>query len=159
VLLFLIGLLGYMQNHTVEDIEKDEMQQPEKNLKNYNHTQLKEQILHLFATEKIYLNSDLKITQVSAKLKTNRTYVSNLINNEFACSFSDFVNRYRIEEAKRMLENNGLTNYSLNYISEAVGFGSLNTFIRVFKETEGITPGNFRIQNQLAPSKNGATQK
>jgi AraC-like DNA-binding protein len=159
VLLFLIGLLGYMQNHTVEDIEKDEMQQPEKNLKNYNHTQLKEQILHLFATEKIYLNSDLKITQVSAKLKTNRTYVSNLINNEFACSFSDFVNRYRIEEAKQMLENNGLTNYSLNYISEAVGFGSLNTFIRVFKETEGITPGNFRIQNQLAPSKNGATQK
>ena len=92
VLLFLIGLLGYMQNHTVADIEKYEMQQPEKNLKNYNQTQLKEQILHLFATEKIYLNSDLKITQVSAKLKTNRTYVSNLIHHEFACWFREFVN-------------------------------------------------------------------
>ena len=94
--------------------------------------------------DKIYKNSDLKITQVSAKLQTNRTYVSNIINSDFSSSFSDFVNRYRIDEAKKMLTDDLLKNYSMNYISEAVGFGSLNTFIRVFKEKEGLTPGRFR---------------
>ncbi len=149
ILLFFIGFEGYMQNHTVVDLIKDEKQQQEQNIREYNQVQLKEQILNLFAVEKIYKNSDLKITQVSSKLQTNRTYVSNLINSEFSCSFSDFVNKYRIEEAKQMLVNDGLKNYSLNYISEAVGFGSLNTFIRVFKENEGITPGRYREINKI----------
>lgn len=148
VLLFFIGFEGYMQNHTVEDLVKDEKKQPEKNLNDYSHSQLKEQILDLFTNKKIYRNTDLKITQISAQLRTNRTYVSNLINSEFSSSFSEFVNEFRIEEAKQMLLNDELQNYSLNYISEAVGFGSLNTFIRVFKESQGTTPGNYRIRNK-----------
>ena len=158
-LLFFIGLLGYMQNHTVVDLVKDEGTQPLADLKKFNTSQLHNKLLVLFEKEKAYRKPELKITEVSQLLSTNRSYVSALINNEFSCSFNEFVNKYRIAEAKQMLANDVLKNYSLNYISETVGFGSLNTFIRVFKETEGITPGNFRIQNQLAPSKNGAPLK
>ncbi len=149
VLLFFIGFQGYMQNHTVEDLLEDEKQQSTEKIKEYNQKQLKQKLEHLFITGKIYRNPDLKITQVSEKLQTNRTYVSNLINTEFSCSFNDFVNKHRIEEAKSMIENDILKDYSLNYISEAVGFGSLNTFIRVFKEIEGMTPGNFRNRFQM----------
>lgn len=144
VLLFFIGLQGYMQNYTVVDLIKDEKQQPEKNLKEYNQSQLKTKLMELFAHEKIYRNSDLKITQVSMQLQTNRTYISQLINNEFNCSFSEFVNEYRVIEAKQLLADQSYKNYSLDYISESVGFGSLNTFIRVFKDSEGTTPGRFR---------------
>lgn len=144
VLLFFIGLQGYMQNYTVVDLIEDAKQQPERNLNDYNQNQLKEKLMELFAGEKIYRNSDLKITQVSMQLQTNRTYVSQLINNEFNCSFSEFVNEYRVIEAKQLLTNQAYNNYSLDYISESVGFGSLNTFIRVFKDSEGITPGKFR---------------
>ncbi|HKI88491.1 MAG TPA: helix-turn-helix domain-containing protein [Draconibacterium sp.] len=149
VLLFFIGLQGYMQNHTVVNLIEDAKQQPEKNLKEYNQNQLKEKLMELFVVEKIYRNSDLKITQISMKLQTNRTYVSQLINNEFNCSFSEFANEYRVIEAKKLLVDQTYKNYSLDYISETVGFGSLNTFMRVFKELEGITPGRFRDDNKV----------
>lgn len=54
----------------------------------------------------------------------------------------------RILEAKNMLANDEFDNQSLKYISEEVGFGSLNTFILVFKESTGITPGRFRQESK-----------
>lgn len=148
-LLFFIGLQGYMQNHTVLDLVHDEKQLPEKNLKNYNQAQLKVKLMALFAEQKIYKQPDLKITQVSSALQTNRTYVSNLINQEFSCSFSEFVNEYRVIEAKNLLKEKSSINYSLNYVSETAGFGSLNSFIRVFKEHENTTPGRFREKYRI----------
>lgn len=143
-LLFLIGMQGYMQNHTVVDLVIDEKQYSGDNLRKGNREKLKEKLLELFDKEEVYKNPELKITQVCRRLATNRTYVSNLINNEFKCTFSDYVNGYRIGEAKKLLKDNKLRTYSLNYISERVGFGSLNSFIRIFKRHEGVTPGRFR---------------
>ena len=152
VLLFVIGLQGYMQNHTVTDLEFDEQQINFSEVKKYNSAILKEHLLDLFTNEAIYKHPDLKITQISSILQTNRTYISNMINSEFSCTFSDFVNRYRISEAKRMLTEDASKNYSLDYVSEKSGFGSMGSFMRVFKEVEGISPGryrdNFRLQNK-----------
>jgi AraC-like DNA-binding protein len=144
VLLFLIGLLGYLQNHTVIDLEIDEEKNNNQNSKEYNTGKLNEKLLNLFKEEVIYKNPDLKITQVSEMLHTNRTYISKHINTEFACTFSDFVNRYRVEEAKRLLSCESSKSYSLNYISEKSGFGSMGSFMRVFRDFEGITPGQYR---------------
>jgi AraC-like DNA-binding protein len=147
VLLFFIGFLGYMQNHTVVDLEIEVMQSETTTLKNYNTGKLNEKLLDLFVNEAIYKNTDLKITHLSEKLRTNRTYISKHINTEFSCTFNDFVNRYRIEEAKRLLAEDSSKNYSLNYISEKSGFGSMGSFMRVFRDFEGITPGQFRERN------------
>ncbi len=144
VLLFFIGQLGYMQNHTVVDLERDESRIIPGDEKKFNNEQLRGKILELFAVEKVYRHSDLKITQVARLLGTNRSYVSALINHEFSSSFSEFVNGYRIIEAKELLEHDISQVHSLNYVSEKAGFGSVGTFIRVFKETEGITPGRYR---------------
>lgn len=149
VLLFFIGLLGYMQNHTVVDLEIEVQQGENQAPKNYNAEKLNEKLLDLFVNESIYKNPDLKITQVSEKLHTNRTYISKHINTEFSCTFSDFVNRYRIEEAKRLLTEDSSKTYSLNYISEKSGFGSMGSFMRVFRDFEGITPGQFRERNAI----------
>ena len=144
VLLFFIGFQGYMQNYTVIDLVADEQDQADLSMKEYNQAQLKVKLLDLFVNQEIYKNRDLKITLVSQKLQTNRTYVSNLINTEFKCTFSEFVNQYHVIEAKKQLEESKQQNYSLNYISEASGFGSIHSFIRIFKELEGITPGKYR---------------
>jgi AraC-like DNA-binding protein len=149
VLLFIIGLQGYMQNHTVVDLEKDELQSEVSEIRKYNTDVLKEKLLDLFLNEKIYKQPDLKITHISSQLKTNRTYISVLINSEFSCTFSEFVNKYRIGEAKRLLSNNNSKMYSLDFIADKSGFGSLSTFIRVFREMEGITPGRFRDKTKL----------
>ncbi len=144
VLLFIIGFQGYMQNYTVVDLVADEQDQAGLSMKEYNQAQLKVKLLDLFVIQEIYKNRDLKITLVSQKLQTNRTYVSNLINSEFKCTFSEFVNQYRVIDAKKLLADSKQQNYSLNFISEASGFGSIQSFIRIFKEHEGITPGKYR---------------
>ncbi|MBW6533889.1 MAG: AraC family transcriptional regulator [Mariniphaga sp.] len=146
-LLFIIGLLGYMQNHTVVDLVKDEGTHPQVDQKKINAVHLQNKLLELFEKEKAYRKPELKITEVSQLLGTNRSYVSVLINNEFSCSFNEFVNKYRIEEAKRMMQEVATDNFSLNYIAESVGFGSIGTFIRVFKDMEGTTPGRYREAN------------
>jgi AraC-like DNA-binding protein len=143
-LMFIIGMEGLMQNHTVAEIETDEKEVPEILLKNENSAKLKEKLLDLFANDTVYKNSELKITDVSEKLNTNRTYISKLINTDFSCTFSEFVNRYRVVEAKKLLSEESSKNYSLDYISEKAGFGSMVNFMRVFKEFEGTTPGKFR---------------
>ena len=148
ILLFLIGFLGYLQNNTVIDLEFDEEKNNNNlNSKNYNTAKLNEKLLKLFKDVAIYKNPDLKITQVSELLHTNRTYISKHINTQFGCTFSDFVNRYRVEEAKRLLTSESSKGYSLNYISEKSGFGSMGSFMRVFRDFEGITPGQYRERN------------
>lgn len=144
VLMFIIGLEGLMQNHAVVEIETDEKGIPEIALKNENSLKLKEKLLTLFSEEEVFKNPDLKITDVSEKLNTNRTYISKLINTEFSCTFSEFVNRYRVAEAKKLLQEESSKNYSLDYISEKSGFGSMVNFMRVFRDIEGTTPGKFR---------------
>lgn len=149
ILLFIIGLQGYMQNHTVNDLEFDERQAASSELKKYNNNLLKESLLELFTVRDIYKQPDLKITQISSILQTNRTYISNLINTEFSCTFNDFVNKYRITEAKRLLSEKDSKKFSLDHVAEKSGFGSLSTFIRVFRDSEGITPGKYRDKNSI----------
>lgn len=144
VLLFFIGFQGYLQNYTVYELKKDETLDLVSDTKSWNTEQLKNRVIDLFEKEEIYRDSDLKITHLSLRLSTNRTYISKLINNEFKVTFSDFVNQYRVEEAKILLENDTQQRYSLSYISETVGFGSLSSFIRIFKDKVGVTPGRFR---------------
>lgn len=144
VLMFIIGMEGLMQNHSVAEIEIDEKEVPEIDLKNENSVKLKEKLLDLFLKEEVYKIPDLKITDVSEKLNTNRTYISKLINTEFSCTFSEFVNRYRVVEAKKLLQEESSKNYSLDYISEKSGFGSMVNFMRVFRDIEGTTPGKYR---------------
>jgi AraC-like DNA-binding protein len=144
VLLFFIGFQGYIQNYSVAELAADEEKVPAHGLSFSNSEQLKNEVVQLFENEKIYRDPNLKITHICNRLKTNRTYISKLINNQFDSTFSDFVNNYRIEEAKTLLTQNPPHQFSLNYVSEAAGFGSLSSFIRIFKEKEGITPGKYR---------------
>ncbi len=144
ILLFFIGQIGSMQNHTVIDLERDSSSQPAPGTKKYSNEQLSIKLIELFTIKNIFRNPDLKITDVAQYLGTNRTYVSELINNDFNCSFIEFVNRYRFNEAKRLLNSYDSEKFTLRDISELAGFGSSGTFIRVFRQFEGINPGRYR---------------
>ena len=145
-ILFIIGLLGNKQNQTIVELVRDEQDNEKKIEKNYSALKLKENLLFIMDTEKPYLNPNFRITDLTFKLSSNRTYLSNLINSEFKMSFSDFVNNYRIQYAKRLMNDDVEFNFSLIYFSENSGFGSVSTFIRAFKQFEGITAGAYRNQ-------------
>lgn len=143
-LLFIIGLLGNKQNQTIVNMVMDENRETTDYEESGNKLLLKEKLQLLMQEEKSYLNPQLRITDLSSKLYTNRTYLSNLINTEFKMSFSDFVNQHRIQHAKKLMTKDFHAHYSLDYFSEKAGFGSLSTFLRAFKQAEGMTAGTYR---------------
>lgn len=141
--LFVIGFKGNHQIQVGSDYIAEDIVE-ENDERTGRQIELKGQLLELFEVQKIYKNVDLRIISVADQLKTNRTYVSNLINEDFKMNFSDFVNKYRIEEAKTLMRGIDQKSYTLEYIAEKSGFGSIHSFSRVFKAVEGMPPGKFR---------------
>ena len=72
---------------------------------------------------------------------TNRTYLSVLINSRMKRGFSEYVNFYRIREAKRMLKD---SDSKIALISQEVGFGTQQSFYTAFRNAEQLTPAQYR---------------
>ncbi|MFA5642791.1 MAG: AraC family transcriptional regulator [Bacteroidales bacterium] len=148
-LLYTIGYLGTAQAFSIEDYKKDLLGDKfVKNISNYNvvKNKLQAQITRLLEEDQIFRNCDLRITDISRTLNTNRTYISNIINTDFNCSFCDLINHYRVNYSKQLLLHQNA--YILEYVSNESGFASVNSFLRAFKKETGITPGQFRKQLQ-----------
>ncbi|MBR4842160.1 MAG: AraC family transcriptional regulator [Bacteroidaceae bacterium] len=97
---------------------------------------------------KMYRNSELKITDVADAVASNRTYVSNAINQGLNMSFSDYINKLRVEEVmdKLVTMENGKT---VKQVSEEVGFNNDATFYRHFRKVTGMTPVEWINKNRL----------
>ena len=123
---------------------------PEKYLKNLGikREKMKDELIRLFDEKEIYTNGNLTIADVAALLGTNRTYVSNVINNEFGFSFYQFVNKYRIQKATILLIQH--PDMQIQEVASLSGFNSLSSFISSFKLNEGITPKQWK-QRYVAP--------
>jgi len=88
--------------------------------------------------EKPYLNPDFKLVDLQNVLPMNRTYLSQFIHAEYDCSFYLFVNRYRVEEAKRLISEN--PDMKMADISANCGFSSPSVFSRTFTAIAGQSP-------------------
>ncbi len=108
------------------------------------HTEKYEELMELMNQEKPYLDGSLTLESLSKLLSTNRTYLSQAIKANTENTFSEFINSYRIDEARRMLLDDKFSNLSIEGIALSVGFNSRSTFNKVFKEFTGITPSYFR---------------
>ena len=109
---------------------------------------LMQQISELMEKERLFLKSDLKVSHIAARLNTNSTYVSQCINSCRGCSFTQFVNEYRVEYAKALLRSEPDKKVAQLY-AEA-GFANETTFFRVFKSVAGLPPGEWIRQNLLS---------
>ncbi|MDH6309960.1 AraC-like DNA-binding protein/predicted negative regulator of RcsB-dependent stress response [Dysgonomonas sp. PFB1-18] len=101
----------------------------------------------LFDHEKIYRTQGLNINVVADKLATNRDYLSKVINSSLGKGFNEYVNFYRIEEAKEILKaqcNGQHTAYTMQQIAEKVGFAGTSPFYTAFKQIVGVTPGEYK---------------
>ena len=88
--------------------------------------------------EQLYLMPDLKISDVTQKLQTNRNYMYYAINNHLQTSFVEIVNRMRIEHAQTLLKANPHCN-TIELMLQC-GYTSESSFFRNFKRVTGQTP-------------------
>ena len=94
--------------------------------------------------EKPYLNPAFRLNDLRQVLPLNRTYLSQLINSEYGCSFYQFVTHYRVEEAKRLLHEQPAM--KMQDIAEHCGFSSPTVFARIFARETGKNPSEWCIQ-------------
>lgn len=90
---------------------------------------------------KTYMRSDLDINYIAHKMDLSYSHLRRIFKENIEDSFVDYVNNLRITEAKRLLLNTELTT---EQVASSVGFNNFQSFCRVFKKMEGITPGKYR---------------
>ncbi len=94
--------------------------------------------------ESIFL-CDFSANQLAAKVGVNYKYISQVINERMQCSFSNLLNKYRIKEAcKRIEDKEHYSGFTLEAIGNSVGFKSRSSFIAAFKQVTGLTPFDFQ---------------
>lgn len=118
---------------------------PQKDADPDKNPELKARLLQLMVTNKPYLKCDLRISELADSLSVQSYQLSQLINDEFKMNFFDFINRYRVEDAKRLFIE-GNHNYKILSIGYEVGFNSKATFNRVFKKFTGFTPSEYKLK-------------
>ncbi|RLD51130.1 MAG: hypothetical protein DRJ05_18750, partial [Bacteroidetes bacterium] len=90
--------------------------------------------------ERLYLDRNFTIDVLSKHLDVSRTYISQVINEVFQMNFNNFINEYRIKEARRVLTDEANKNLTIETIALSIGFGSKSSFNSAFKRYTGITP-------------------
>ncbi|MBC7872866.1 MAG: AraC family transcriptional regulator [Ferruginibacter sp.] len=107
---------------------------------------IKTTLQQLMADKKPYLRPDLTISDLAVMVNCTRHHLSQLLNDTFRRSFYDFINLYRVEEAKQLLLEPARDNHKIASIAYDSGFNSLSTFNEVFRKMTGQTPSQFRRQ-------------
>jgi AraC-like DNA-binding protein len=97
-----------------------------------------------FDLQKPYLNPDLTITEVARELDIPVKYLSQVINESVGRNFYDFINSYRIEEAKRKLSSDTDSRKTILEVLYESGFNSKSAFNSAFKKHTGFTPTEFK---------------
>jgi len=90
---------------------------------------------------RFYISPDTNLVDVASLIQINSKYLSEYLKYHFDETFMVFVNRLRIEYAVELMED---TDFSLNDISEKVGYGNVSTFYRNFSKFKGVSPSDYR---------------
>ncbi len=100
----------------------------------------------LIKNDKIYLKQDITLSSLAKKLNTNRSTLSEIINEKSGKTFNQFINQYRIEEAARLLKDTKMMHLTIEGIAQETGFKSRSSFYTAFISEKGITPSSYRKQ-------------
>ena len=91
-----------------------------------------------------YLDSQLTLQDLAEELAISPHNLSEVINTQAGKNFYDFVNGYRVEEAKRRLRDPRHANLTILAVATDSGFNSKATFNAFFKRSTGQTPSQYR---------------
>ncbi|MEM7185883.1 MAG: helix-turn-helix domain-containing protein [Bacteroidota bacterium] len=152
IIIFCVGLVSYFGFVQPDVFDGLSMQKvlPFTKYKNTGLTkaysqEIKAQLLHYMEEQKPYLESTLRLDDLSNELGVSRHHASQVINEHFDTNFFDFINGYRIEESKRLLRAD--MDRSISDIIYASGFNNRVSFYKTFKKHTGLTPSQYRDQS------------
>jgi len=102
---------------------------------------IKERLLELLEREKIYLDPNIRISDVAERLRSSKAYLSKVIKMKLNRNFCQLVHYYRVKEAMRLFVDN--PEMSISDLCSKVGFNSMTTFNTAFGRNTGFTPAEW----------------
>lgn len=102
----------------------------------------------LMQNDQVYKNSLFTREKMAELLGTNRTYLSQTINEQTGLTFTHYMNKYRIEEARRILAD-PQDDTPIKAIAADLGFSSVTTFYTLFKAAVQMSPDQYRKHARL----------
>lgn len=122
----------------IEDLLKKALESNQAQAKIINYNENVQKTLFKIYEE---FSEDINITSIAEELHVNAMYLGQIFKKETGKSFSQFLNKFRIEEAQKLLLK---SNYNINQIADKVGYSSSGYFYKNFKKECGISPKEYR---------------
>lgn len=104
--------------------------------------ELMQRICQVMEQQQLFMNPNLKITDLATALGSNRSAISNCINSQRNCSFPQFVNTYRVAYAQELLRSQ--PDIKIAEVCVKSGFSGEASFYRIFKAITGTTPSAWK---------------
>lgn len=145
--------IGYVAAHTVvpkETVAPEEEKNEDEEATTEETDQLMNEIATALREQKLFANPKLTIQDLATAIHSNRTYVSNCINRRTGLSFSQYIARYRVENAIAILRDDTYKTDHEAFEAAMVrsGFSSDQNFYRLFKDITGKTPLQYRKERK-----------
>lgn len=152
VMVYFLSIFGYAQPYVRSLRFQDDAADATKPLENGGNAEAtpdpelenwKARVSEYFDREQPWLDPELTLSELAARMHTNHSVLSQVINSGFGKNFNDFVNGYRVEAFKKRLDDKDARHLTLLAIALDCGFNSKATFNRAFKKLAGISPKEF----------------
>ena len=117
-----------------------------KTTKQIREKHIASQLPKIMEEKKFYLNPKLSIVDIAVALGTNKTYLSDYLNNTLKLTFNDFVNQFRVKEACRIIDSMTASDKrTMVDVATKSGFNSISSFNRYFSKIQGTSPRQYFI--------------
>ena len=140
--LYLSILLLYYQRRKKFVVSEKKEKYASSNIDEEDAKQLLDKLTQTVVEDELYKNPNLTMPDLAKKLHIRPQLLSQLLNNNLNKSFSNYINEYRIEEAKRLLSEE--TALKIEVIAESCGFNSNSAFYTAFKKVTNTTPAKYQ---------------
>jgi YesN/AraC family two-component response regulator len=103
-----------------------------------------QKLLDFLEKKKPYMDEKITLSGLAQNLNMTRNQLSAVINNDLGSSFYNLINKYRVEEVKRLLSDPANDNFTILALAYEAGFSAKSSFHSIFKKFTGLTPSEYR---------------
>ena len=144
-LIFLIAYLLYKDPSFLQRLSKKYLTSSVR--EDLKH-EIRDKLSKVMAEESVFLRGDLSLKVLSEKIGVKSHQLSQTLSELMNEGFNDYVNRHRIDHAKKLLLNPDFDYLKIEAIGLECGFNNKVTFNNAFKKFEGVTPAVFKDENR-----------
>lgn len=146
IFIYTVGYMGYRQPEMMAGYAEETGKYAKSGLNAQKAEAYTAHLLQYMKNEQPYLSPEFKLGDLAGALQISRHHLSQIINERIGLSFSDFVNRYRVEEAQRLLASADYQDVKILAVAFDAGFNTKASFYNAFKKATGISPSEYRKQ-------------